>query len=230
MTAAVARHATEHDHDLLGDYIVFCHELAVSDRALRDRLRAARSFLALHPALAVWMQRPVQQRLTDLRRTGVWSLVGWALLTGRVAADLDLLLLKEFGSLGRVAETLFPDDFANAHSVAARLGWSPTWARSIVREELVLTIAATGRSMRRLTHGDLEQLRDQIDASPLITALARKRHKAQLFGLAQLLFEAGVLDAPPQRHYPAATIERRFAAALPKTESGKVRRAALQDL
>ena len=47
---------------------------------------------------------------------------------------------------------------------------------------------------------------------------ARKRHKAQLFGLAQLLFEAGVIDSPPRRHYPAAaTLEQRFAAALPDT-------------
>ena len=37
MTAAVARYATAADHDLLGDYIAFCRDLGVSDRALRDR-------------------------------------------------------------------------------------------------------------------------------------------------------------------------------------------------
>lgn len=51
MTAAVARCATATDHDLLGGYIAFCRDLCVSDRALRDRLRAARSFLATHPDL-----------------------------------------------------------------------------------------------------------------------------------------------------------------------------------
>jgi site-specific recombinase XerD len=218
MTAAVARHATANDHDLLGDYIAFCRQLGVSDRALRDRLRAARTFLAAHPSLDGWMDRPVQARLADLRRTRAWSLLGWAMLTGHARADLDLLLVKDFGTLGSAAEVLFDDDFTEAHAAAARLQWSAVWARSIVREALVLTLAATGRPMRRLTHEDLEQLRDRIEVSPLITEAARKRHKAQLFGLAQLLFEVGVLDTPPQRHYPAAaTIEQRFAAAMPDT-------------
>jgi integrase len=218
MSVPVARHATEQDHRLLEGYIEVCRRLQVSDRALRDRLRAARALLADHPDLGLWMRRPVQSRLSDLRRTSAWPLVGWAVLTGRVATDLDLLLVKDFGTLGTTAELLFDEDFTDAHAAAQRLGWSPTWARSIVREALVLTIAATGRTMRQLTDHDLEELRDRIDASPLITEDARKRHKAQLFGLAQLLFEAGVIDSPPRRHYPAAaTIEQRFAAALPDT-------------
>jgi integrase len=218
VTAPVARHATAADHDLLGDYIAFCGDLEVSDRALRDRLRAARGFLATHPDLDVWMHRPVQTRLTDLRRTQAWPLIGWAILTGHVAADLELLLVKDFGTLGTAAEQLFPGDFADAHAAAARLGWSPTWARSIVREALVLTIAATGRTLRRLTEHDLDDVCRGIDPSPLITDAARKRHRAQLFGLAQLLFECRVTDAPPRRRYPAAaSVEQRFAAALPDT-------------
>ena len=218
MTAPVARHATDDDHDLLAGYIGFCRQLEVSDRALRDRLRAARGLLATHPDLDVWMRRPVTVRLDELRRSGAWPLVGWAILTGRVAADLDLLLVKDFGTLGTAAERLFPTDFADAHAAAGRLGWSPTWARSIVREALLLAIAATGRPMRQLTVEDLEQLRDRIGTSPLITDCARKRHKAQLFGLAQLLFETGTVDAPPRRHYPQpASIDERFCAAMPDT-------------
>jgi len=218
MTAPVARHATEHDHGMLDGYVDLCRRLQVSDRALRERLRAARTFLADHPDVALWMQRPVQLRLSDLRRTGAWPLIGWAILSGRTEADLELLLVKDFGTLGATAELLFAGDFADAHAAAGRLEWSPTWARSIVRAALVLTIAATGRTMRQLTDQDLEQLRHRIDASPLITEAARKRRKAQLFGLAQLLFEAGVIDSPPRRHYPAAaTIEQRFAGALPDT-------------
>lgn len=181
MTAPVARRATEHDHGMLDGYIDFCHDLQVSDRALRDRLRAARSFLADHPDLETWMRRPVQARVSDLRRTGAWPLIGWAILSGRLTADLDLLLVKDFGTLGAAAELLFKADFTAAHAAAARLGWSPTWSRSIVREALVLTIAAAGRTMRQLTDQNLEQLRHRIDASPLITEPARKRHKAQLF-------------------------------------------------
>lgn len=146
-------------------------------------------------------RRPLPQRLTGLKRTRAWPLVGWAILTGRTTADLDLLLVKDFGSLGAVTETLFGDDVADANAVADRLGWSASWARSIVREALVLTVAATGRPMRQLTHHDLEQLRGRMEVCPLITEAARKRHKAQLFGLAQLLFETGVFETPPKRHY-----------------------------
>ena len=218
MTAAVARHATAEDHDLAAGYIAFCHQLSLSDRALRDRLRAARAFLAAHPDLGVWMQRPVPQRLTDLKRTAAWPLVGWAILTGQTSADLDLLLVKDFGSLGAIAQTLHPDDVADANAAAVRLGWSESWGRTIVREALVLAIAATGRSMRQLTHPDLEQLRDGVQACPLISEEARRRRRTQLFGLAQLLFELGVLDTPARRHYsPGASIEQRMFAALPDT-------------
>lgn len=162
--------------------------------------------------------RLVPARVTDLRRTGAWPLVGWAILTGHITADLELLLVKDFGTLGEAAERLMPVDFADAHAAADRLGWSATWARSIVREALVLTIAATGRTLRQLTADDLDALGEQIAACPLITEAARKRHRAQLFGLAQLLFECRVIDAPPVRRYPpAASIHQRFAAALPDT-------------
>jgi hypothetical protein len=51
MTAAVARWATEDDHPLIDAYARFCRDLALSDRALRDRLRLARAFLVQHPDL-----------------------------------------------------------------------------------------------------------------------------------------------------------------------------------
>lgn len=120
MTAPVARYAIGMDHDLLGDYIGFCKELRISDRALRDRLRAARAFLAAHPDLDVWMTRPVPARLADLRRTAAWPLVGWAVLTGRLHADLGLLLVKDFGTLGAAAAQLFPGDFAAARGGSPR--------------------------------------------------------------------------------------------------------------
>lgn len=101
MTAAVARCATATDHDLLDAYIVFCRELELSDRALRDRLRAARSFLATHPDLDGWMRRPVPARVTDLRRTQAWPLIGWAILSGRVTADLELCWSKTSGRWAR---------------------------------------------------------------------------------------------------------------------------------
>lgn len=47
MSAAVARWATNEDHDLIDGYARFCHDIGVGDAALRERLRLARLFLAL---------------------------------------------------------------------------------------------------------------------------------------------------------------------------------------
>jgi hypothetical protein len=70
MTAAVARWGTHADHPLVEDYARFCHELGVTDRALRDRLRLARAFLGQHRDLDAWLARPTRARLADLQRIG----------------------------------------------------------------------------------------------------------------------------------------------------------------
>jgi hypothetical protein len=91
MTAAIPRWATDEYHPLIEDYADFCHELGISDRRLRDRLRAARAFLTSHPDLGDWMTRPTGTRLADLRQVRAWPLLSWAGLCGRIRIDLDLL-------------------------------------------------------------------------------------------------------------------------------------------
>ncbi len=86
MTAAVARVATSADHPLLSGYVAHCQALQVSDRALRERLRLARQFLACYPDLDAWMARPLDARLADLRRIRAWSLLGYAVLAGTCAS------------------------------------------------------------------------------------------------------------------------------------------------
>ena len=156
------------------------------------------------------MDRPVAARLAELSRVPAWPLLGWAILDGRVQADLELLLLKDFGTPGATAERLFADDFTLARQGAQRLRWQPDWTRSVLREGLVLTLAATGLSMRQLRQEDLDELRGAIDASPLLTPFGRRR-KGQLFGLAQLLFECRLLEAPPAlpgRSHPSRALRR----------------------
>ena len=80
MTAPVARWAIDDDHCSSRNMPCFCHDIGVSDRALRDRLRLARAFLAQHPDLDVWMARPTRARLADLSRVRAWPLVCWAAL------------------------------------------------------------------------------------------------------------------------------------------------------
>jgi hypothetical protein len=59
-----------------------------------------------------------------------WPLLTFAILTGRLTVDLDLLLVKDLGGFGHAAEHLNPDDYTAARQIAARLGWSPRWTAS----------------------------------------------------------------------------------------------------
>ena len=114
MTAAVARWATDDDHPLIEAYAEFCHQLGVSDRTLRDRLRVARAFLVAHPDLDAWMGRPTRSRLADLGRIRAWPLVSWAGLVGRVRVDLDLLVAKDLGGMSATVRQLWPNELGAA--------------------------------------------------------------------------------------------------------------------
>jgi len=97
-SAAVARLATDHDHQLIDGYGRYCQGL--TDRARRDRLRLARQFLDQHPDLEAWLARPLPARLRDLDRVKAWPLLTFAVLTGQLNVDLDLLLVKDLGGFG----------------------------------------------------------------------------------------------------------------------------------
>ena len=230
MTAAVARLATEDDHPLIDRYARYCQALidagVLTDRARRDRLRLARAFLELHPDLNAWMGRSLPVRLRDLDRVKAWPLVTFAVLTGRLRVDLDLLLVKDLGGFGQAAEWLNGEDFAAGREIAARLGWSRRWTLDVLHECLPLLLARTGRSMRALSCDALDRFDDELQASVVVTASSRKAYRARLFGLRQLLFEARVVDAPPTRRRTAAS----FADRLEPVAAPEIARTMLRYL
>jgi integrase len=215
VTAAVARSATEHDHHLMEGYARYCQDLVnegvISDHARRDRLRLARQFLHRHPDPEVWMSDPLPARLTDLERVKAWPLLTYAILTGRLDVDLDLLLVKDLGGFGHAAEWLNADDFGEGRAIAARLGWSRRWTYDVLHECLPLLLAVTGRSMRALTAEDLDWFDAGLQASVVASVSSRKAYRARLFGLRQLLFEARIIDTPPTRRHIAATYADRLS-------------------
>jgi site-specific recombinase XerD len=217
VTAAVARLATEDDHRLVEGYACYCQDLIdagrMTDRARRDRLRLARQFLGRYPDLEVWMSRPLPARLRDLERVKAWPLVTYAILTGGVRVDLDLLLVKDLGGFGYATEWLHPDDYRTGREIAARLGWSRRWTYDVLHECLPLLLARTGGSMRTLTGDDLDRFAADLEASVVVSASSRRAYQARLFGLRQLLFEARVTDAPPTRRRIAASFADRLAGA-----------------
>jgi site-specific recombinase XerD len=212
MTAPVARQATPADHPLMVGYASFCHTLGLSDRALRDRLRLARRFLEVHPDLAAWTAWPLGARLADLARVRAWPLVTYAILTGRLPVDLDLLVAKDLGGFGRAAEHLWAEDFTAARAAAAQLGWAPNWTDAVLRECLALVIAWSGHAMRGLTLADLDGFTAAIDATTAATRWSRRAYRSRLHSLRQLLFELGILDRPPRWGRPGASVAERLQA------------------
>jgi integrase len=211
MTAAVARWAVDDDHGLIEDYAIFSHDLGVTDRAVRDRLRLARAFLAQHPDLDVWMVRPTRTRLADLERIRAWSLVSWAALTGRVQVDLDLLAAKDLGGMSATVRQLWPVELERLWELARRLGWSYYWSRSVIDQFVPAVVAWSSRRIEQLGVEQLDVFESALGEVTSASATTRKQWHGRLFGLRQLLFECGQLPVPPRRGPTGATIEDQLA-------------------
>jgi integrase len=240
MTAAVSRCGTEADHPLLDGYAEFCHD-ATGDRGLRDRLRNTRAFLVAHPDLDAWMSRPVTARLADLRRHPAWLFVVWAVFTGRVTVDMDMLATKHLFGLRETVAGLWPDDLAAAHEVGDRLGWSPKWTRDVVDETTCAVMAHSGHRLRELTDCDVDRFLEDLAACPSASAATRKSWHRRAFGVRQVLYELGVIATPPHRILPkagmaerldtvAATEIRRVMLAYVQARSAVLSRSSVEGL
>lgn len=210
MSVPVPRYATEDDHPLFDGYTRFCHRLGLKDAALRERLRHARWFLAAHPNLQTWMDRPVDARLVDVGRNGAWLFICWAIYTRRVGVDMDLLAAKHLFGLRQTVEGLWPDEFVAGRAVGARLGWSTTWTRGVLHETACAVMAHSGHRLTEITEEDLEGFRAALATSPSASAATRKAWPRRLFGLRQVLYELGISAAPPRRHLAAASLAERL--------------------
>ena len=210
MTAAVAREATAADHGLLAEYVLRCRELGVSDRALRDRLRAARSFLTAHPDLDAWMDRPTDHRLVELSRTKAWPLLVFAIGTGRLRLDVELAGAKNLTGLGRLVEDQNHEGFAAARAAGLRLGWTPDWVETVLHECLAVVLAWRGGHVAELTADDLDRFDNELGKSMRLPRSSLKAYRTRLASLRQVLFEIGVFDEPPRRRPWSRSLEQRL--------------------
>ncbi|MQA17595.1 MAG: hypothetical protein GEV09_26985, partial [Pseudonocardiaceae bacterium] len=161
---------------LLEAYADHQHLLGGAASYQRDRVTAARSFLAVHPDLDVWMTRPLDARLAELARgRAVWPLVGFALLTARCRPDPELLLAKHFGhTLARWTAGLFPSDLARLADAADRLGMGEDAVAQLLRQALPMAVAFTGRPPSQLTGADLDALDAMVNATQRLTPPMRR--------------------------------------------------------
>ena len=210
MSAAVSRTATTADHGLLPAYIEHCQRLGCSDRSFRDRLRIGRGFLGAHPDLEAWMQRPIQYRLLELRRTGAWPLVVFAIGTGRIRLDLELAATKQLQGLGVIVEAQHPGDFATVRAAGQRLGWTSGWVETVLHGCLAVVLAWTGRTIAELNTEQLQRFEVELLETPTVPRSSARAYRARLASLRQLLYELGIHDLPPRRRPWGRTLEQRF--------------------
>lgn len=196
---ALAAPSTAEPGALLAEYVEHVATLGLGDSAIEQRRHHARSLLEAHGDLVSWMGRPLRDRLVDLKRTKSWSFVVWAVLTGRVAPDLDLLVARHLGGMHGLAEALFADGFAEVRTAAGRLGWDERWVNHVLVVPLTVAVAWTGRSPCQLTDADLDALKAGIKASAVITADRRTRLVRDVGRLHRVLYEARLVDRPHSR-------------------------------
>lgn len=210
MSAAMARAGAADDHGLLPAYVEHCQGLGLSDRAYRDRLRTARAFLAAHPDLHAWMQRPTGHRVLELRRTGAWPLLVFAIGTGRLRLDVGLATGKHLQGLGAILEDQHRTDFAIARDAGLALGWTSGWVETVLHECLAVVLAWHGRPLSTLDAEVLQRFQHELQDTPTVPPSSLRAYRARLSSLRQLLFQLRVLDDPARRRPWGRTLEQRF--------------------
>ena len=204
------------DADLLAAYAAQHHVLGGSAAYQRLRLRAAARFLDRHPDLDVWMTQPIEERLADVSgSSSMWPFVTFALISTRVRADAEFLLVKNFGhSMHRWVTGLYPDETRLLHDAAGRIGISTFQANAFISEGLAFAIAFTGTPPAGLTETDLDRCATAVRTSTAGTPAIRHSRGSKLFGVRKLLFEAGLVDCPPAHRRQGGPLTRQGRLAV----------------
>jgi site-specific recombinase XerD len=217
VSAAVARAATSADHAWFVDYAGHCQALGCSDRALRDRLRSARLFLAAHPDPLAWMMQPTVDRVLELKRTRAWPLVAFLVGSGQLRLDLELAGAKNLTGLGDIVEHHHDQDFDAARASGLQLGWTSDWVNTVLHECLAVMLAWHGGTVGDLNQRVVDEFDEQLTQTMHLSRSSLRAYRARLASLRQLLFELGVHDKPPRRRPWSRTLEQRFAeVAMPE--------------
>jgi site-specific recombinase XerD len=156
------------------------------------------------------MQRPIQYRLLELRRTGAWPLVVFAIGTGRIRLDLELAATKQLQGLGVIVEAQHPGDFATVRAAGQRLGWTSGWVETVLHGCLAVVLAWTGRTIAELNTEQLQRFEVELLETPTVPRSSARAYRARLASLRQLLYELGIHDLPPRRRPWGRTLEQRF--------------------
>jgi integrase len=186
--------------DVLDTYLAHVETLLIGSSSRATRRRGAKLLTERHPDLQAWMTRPVPARVAELHRLKAWPFVIWCAVTGRMQADVELLLAKPGGvDLASVWEAAHPGDIGRAADLGRMLGWSENWTRQVVRHALPVLCAWVGKALDELADHDLTRFIDEVERSVFLSASARYRVHTRLFAMGQILFQLGALSRPPRQ-------------------------------
>jgi hypothetical protein len=164
---------------LLSDYLDHVAGLGLGERSMRDRTRIAREFLSRNPNIAVWMAQPAGQRAAELRSSGAWPLLCYAIGTDRIRLDVELAALKQLTGLGAAVEARDRVGFATIRDAGNRLGWKNSWVETVLGECLAVLLACHGGLVADLTVQVIEEF-DAALAGSAIPPSSRRAYRARL--------------------------------------------------
>ena len=155
------------------------------------------------------MARLPPERAAELRSSGAWPLVCYAIGTGRFRLDVELAAVKQLTGLGRASRPVIRAGFASMRDAGNRLGWTSSWVETVLGECLAVLLAWHGGLVADLTREVIEEFDAALSASS-IPPSSRRAYRARLASLRQLLYETRVVDTAPRRRRWARSLEQRF--------------------
>jgi hypothetical protein len=205
--------------DLLGAYAAHVATLTISQAGRAARLRAAQRFVACHPDLVAWMDRPTPQRLVDLHRVKAWPFVSWCFIEGHLRPDLELLLAKPGGvELPTTWTRRHPDDAGRVAEVGRRFGWSSNWTRQVSVLALATMGCWVGKPLDGLTEDDFAGIAAELEQAAHLSTSARAHARTRLFALQQACYQLGLLSRPPRKAGPVAQGPAELVQAIRQPE------------
>lgn len=182
---------------VFGRYERYVAGLRIEGPARAARLCRARAFLGAHPDLSTWMSSPLDHRLSDLRQMPrAQSFVAFAIVSGSVRADAELIMARRLAGLREAVSLLFGPELDTLRVAARRLGVADGWTETVVNDVVPLAVALVGHSPGVFTRSDLDTLRAVFATLASSAPQRAKQLSGQLTTLSRLYYEAGVLDQP----------------------------------
>ncbi len=136
----------------------------------------------------------------------------FAIGTGRLRLDLELMTGKNLTGLGQIVQDQHRQGFAAATEAGLRLGWTPGWVDTVLHEGLAVLIAWHGGGLDDLDDAVLQEFTAALTATPGLPPSSLRAYHTRLASLRQILFELQIIDVAPRRGRRGANYDERFAA------------------